>query len=126
MYSEKRNKERIKRNNRVIFVPYSALDSTRRLAEIPAKLEDISREGVCLIADTELIPGVLTHVKLDIEVVGISSSRGCRFASDAEVRWVKELHEEGPYKMGLKFVNTSKVDLQIWLDFVGKSRTSLY
>jgi len=126
MYSEKRDRERIRRNNRLVLRPYSSANPPRLLQEVPARLEDVSSSGICVDSDTEFEHGARARVTIEIELVGIASSRLCRFESDVEVRWIKPLHEEGPFRTGMKFVNTSKVDLQIWADFIGKARVSLF
>jgi c-di-GMP-binding flagellar brake protein YcgR len=126
MYSEKRRGDRIPRKSSVKLIPYSALAPDRLLTAVEARLEDVSPTGICAIADAELLPTARVRVKIELEATGAKLALARAFEVDAEVMWTQPLHEEGPYRTGLKFVNASKLRMEQWKSFCAKARPSLY
>ena len=126
MYSENRTSERIPKSNRVTLTPYSAVHPTVLLTPVPATLVDVSREGICVKSDTELLPTIRVRIRIELGGTHLASASESRFECDAEIMWSKPLHEEGPHQEGLYLLNPSKADLQKWLEFISKSRSSLY
>ncbi len=122
MYYEKRNTGRIKRKDRIrlTLFPLAAR------ADLPVSVEtlvvDVSKGGICVDIPFVFEKGQKARVQMQLPTTNIGASRFMNFESEGIVRWSKNDTRRGWCRIGVEFVNTRKVSLDLWHDFISRYR----
>ena len=93
---------------------------------VEAVLKDISADGLGFDTPAALAPGEVVRVRVALDPVGLASQRAATFAADAEVRRVEAQGEDGPHRVGVRFLRVERTEREKWTAFVGRNRSTLF
>ncbi|MCF6193859.1 MAG: PilZ domain-containing protein [Kangiellaceae bacterium] len=111
------NLEDLRRENRsttekTISVSFSNKKNGTDIQVHQCRLQDISSGGLKILTHISLPLGTVKSIAIDL-----GKPRGS-IQAKAEIRWCLEIDETPTYFLGIKLVEFTKKDLNIWQNFV--------